>query len=172
MDDLDYEKDLYIDKDSLEECLVEQPELYAKWSKAWADAVKERDHAKENLSIVKADLDMKIRKSWDILGFDKKPTDMAITTWICAQNEYRKANFLLIQSTHAVNVLEAAKWAFQHRKDSLDNLVRLFLSNYYSDSKAVGKEARDMLSDMRQKKHLDVVEDNPRTQLLRRRSKK
>ena len=167
--DLNYEKDLHIDKDSLEECLVEQPELYAKWSIIWADATQERDHAKENLNIVKAELDMKIRKSWDILGYDKKPTDMAITTWICAHDKYRKANFELIQKTHAVNVLEAAKWSFQHRKDALDNLVKLYLNNYYSDSKAVGQEARDMLSTMRQDKHLDVVEKNPRTKLLKRR---
>ena len=167
--DLNYENDLRIDKDSLEECLVEQPELYAKWSTIWADAVQERDHAKEDLNVTRADLDMKVRKSWDILGFDKKPTDMAITTWICAHADYRKANFILIQKTHATNVLEAAKWSFQHRKDSLDNLVKLFLSNYYSDSKAVGQDARDMLRDMRQDKHLDVVEKNPRTQKLKRR---
>lgn len=169
--DLNYKQDLRIDKDALEECLVEQPELYGKWSTAWAEAVKERDQSKEQLNLVKADLDMKLRKSWDILGFDKKPTDMAITTWICAQKDYRDANFHLIQATYNVNVLEAAKWAFQHRKDALDNLTKLFLSNYYSDSKAVGVEARDMLADMRQKKHLEVLENNPRAKLLRRRSK-
>ena len=166
---LNYEKDLHIDPDALEDCLVEQAELYGKWSNAWAMAMKERDHAKEKLNLVKADLDMRIRKNWDILGFDKKPTDMAITTWICAHEDYTKANFLLIQSTYAVNVLEAAKWAFQHRKDALDNLVKLFLSNYYSDTKSVGVEARQMLADHRQDKHLDVVEQNPRTKLLKRR---
>ena len=167
--DLNYKEDLRIDRDALEECLVEQPEMYAKWSDAWAQAVKERDEAKEALNLVKADLDMRVRKGWDILGFEKKPTDMAITTWICAHTDYRNSNFHLIQATYNVNVLEAAKWAFQHRKDSLDNLTKLFLSNYYSDSKAVGQEARDMLADMRQKKHLEVLEDNPRSQLLRRR---
>ena len=167
--DLNYEKDLHIDRDSLEECLVKQPELYAKWSTVWADATQERDRSKENLNIVRAELDMKVRKSWEILGFDKKPTDMAITTWICAHEKYRRANFELIRETHAVNVLESAKWAFQHRKDALDNLVKLFLSNYYADSKAVGQDAREMLRDMRQDKHLEVVEENPRTQKLKRR---
>ncbi|KXH69814.1 MAG: hypothetical protein AM326_01705 [Candidatus Thorarchaeota archaeon SMTZ-45] len=167
--DLNYKDDLAIDKDSLEECLVEQPELYAKWSQVWAQAVRERDEAKEALNLVKAELDMKIRKSWDILGFDKKPTDMAITTWICAQKDYRDANFILIQATYNVNVLEAAKWAFQHRKDALDNLTKLFLSNYYADSKAVGKETRDMLDDMRQKKHEAVLDNNPRAIKLKRR---
>ena len=134
-----------------------------------AQAVKERDEAKEQLNLKKADLDMKIRKSWDILGFDKKPTDMAITTWICAQKEYRDKNFLLIQATYHVNVLEAAKWAFQHRKDALDNLTKLFLSNYYVESKAVGQETREMLKDMRHKKHEDVLDNNPRSVKLKRR---
>ena len=169
MTDLNYEKDLHIDKDSLEDCLVEQAELYGKWSNAWAQAVKERDQAKENLNKKKADLDKKIRKSWDILGFDKKPTDMAITTWICAHQDYRAENFHLIQATYNVNVLEAAKWAFQHRKDALDNLVKLYLNNYYADSRTVGRDARDMLADIRQDKHLEVVEKNPRTQKLKRR---
>jgi hypothetical protein len=100
MMDLNFEDDLAIDKDALEECLVEQPGLYAKWSKAHSEAVKERDRAKEKLNIVKADLDMKVRKSWDILGFDKKPTDMAITTWITAHEDYRRANFGLIEATY------------------------------------------------------------------------
>jgi hypothetical protein len=169
MTDLNYENDLHIDKDSLEECLVEQPRLYGKWSNAWAQAIKERDQAKEDLNIKRAELDMKIRKSWDIHGFDKKPTDMAITTWICAHEEYRRKNFHLIQATYNVNILEAAKWAFQHRKDALDNLVKLYLNNYYADSKAVGQEARDMLSTMRQDKHLEVLEKNPRTIKLKRR---
>ena len=168
MADLNFEDDLRIDQDALEECLVAQPDLYAKWSTAHAQAIKERDMAKEALNVVKADLDMKIRKSWEILGFDKKPTDMAITTWICAQEEYKDANFHLIEATYSVNVLEGAKWAFQHRKDSLDNLTKLFLSNYYSDSKAVGPETRGMLEDMRKTKHMDVVEQNPRTARLRR----
>lgn len=169
-DELNYEEDLQIDKDSLEECLIEQPELYGKWSKVWAQAVKERDQSKEQLNVTKADLDKQIRKSWDILGFDKKPTDLAITTWICAQQEYRDANFRLIEATYSVNVLEGAKWAFQHRKDALDNLVKLFLSNYYSESKAVGQEARELLADMRQSKHLETLEKNPRSKLLRRRN--
>ena len=88
---------------------------------------------------------------------------------MCAQSTYRDANFLLIEATYAVNILDTARWAFQHRKDALDNLVKLFLSNYYSESKAVGREARDMLADMRQDEHLGVLEKNPRSKLLRRR---
>ena len=171
MVDLNYEQDLSTDKDALEECLVEQAELYGKWSKAHAQSIKERDDAKDLLNVVKADLDMKVRKNWDILGFDKKPTDMAITSWILAHKDYRASNFHFIEANYNMNVLEGAKWAFQHRKDSLDNLVKLYLNNYYADSRAVDQDAREMLSDMRQKKHMEIVEDNPRTKLLRRRSK-
>ena len=171
MIELNYEKDLHIDKDALEDCLIDQPSLYGKWSNAWARAVRERDQAKETLNIVKADLDMKIRKNWDILGFDKKPTDMAIITWICAQEDYRGANLVLIEAAYAVNVLETAKWAFQHRKDALDNLVKLFLSNYYSDSKSVGQEARTMLAEMRQDRHLETLDKNPRSKSLKRRKR-
>lgn len=166
--ELNYEDDLAIDPDALEECLVEQAELYGRWAKAHAQSIKERDHAKEQLNIVKADLDMKCRKNWEVLGFDKKPTDLAITTWILAHKDYRTSNFHFIEANYATNVLEGAKWAFQHRKDDLDNLVKLFLANYYSDSKAVGSEARGMLSEMRQSKHMETVENNPRTNRLRR----
>jgi len=166
-DDLNYKEDLAIDKDALEICLVEQPDLYGKWSKAWADSIRDRDRAKENLAVVKAKLDRQVRQSWDILGFDKKPTDLAITTWINAHEDYQEANFLVIEATYESNVLEGAKWAFQHRKESLDNLVKLFLSNYYADSNAIGTEAREMLTDMRKDQHEKVLDNNPRAKKLK-----
>ena len=73
---------VWIDLNSLDNELINQPILYAKYSNAWAMAIREQARAKEKLNMVKADLDSKARKSWEILGFDKRPSEPQIAVWI------------------------------------------------------------------------------------------
>lgn len=167
----EYRKDLSIDKYSLEEALLEQAELYAKWNAKWAKAVKEKSDAKEELDNIKSELDKKARKSWEILGFPKQPTDQMVNNWIPSQTEYREQTFLFIEATYRANVLEGAKWAFENRGRSLTDLVKLYLSGYYADEKMVGKDARDLLDEIRKEKHLDALNKDNQRNLLKRRKK-
>ena len=63
-DDLNYERDVKIDPNRLEQCLVEQAELYAKWTTEWAKATKEKDKAKDKLGIVRSKLEKQARANW------------------------------------------------------------------------------------------------------------
>lgn len=170
-DELDYGNDVKIDPNSLEQCLVEQAELYAKWATAWATAVKERRRAKEARAIVHAELEKKARAKWEILGFPKQPTDQMVSNWIPSQDEYKEANFYFIEAEFKANVLEGAKWAFDHRSKALSELVKLFLSGYYADEKMVDKEARTLLEDIRTDNRLRDLNKNDQRKLLKRRKK-
>jgi len=167
----EYKKDLHIDKYSLEEALLGQAELYAKWNAKWAEAIKEKRSEKEALEIVRSKLDQKARKSWEILGFPKQPTDQMVNNWIPNQIEYKEQMILYIEASYRANVLEGAKWGFDNRSRALTDLVKLYLSGYYADEKMVGKDARDLLDEIRKDKHLDTLNKDDQRTLLRRRKK-
>ena len=167
----EYKKDLHIDKYSLEEALLEQAELYAKWNAKWAEAVRNRAHAKEELEVTRAELDRKARTQWEILGFHKSPTDQMVNNWIPSQTKYKEKLLLLTEATYNAQVLEGAKWAFDHRSKALTDLVKLYLSGYYAEEGMVGKDARDLLDQIRSDKHKDALNEQDQRTLLQRRKR-
>ena len=166
-----YEADLKIDKFSLEEALMNQAELYAKWATKWSEAVKEKNRAKEDLDVTKEELTRKARQQWEIFGFHKLPTDTMVTTWLPGQTEYKEKMMFLTEATYNANILDGVKWGFEHRSRALSDLVRLYLSGYYADEKTVGKEARELLTEIRTDKHLDALNKDDQKTLLKRRKK-
>ena len=58
----DFKTEIFIDKNSLDEELVRQPQLYCYWAERETEALYERDKCKEKLDLVKAELDGDIRK--------------------------------------------------------------------------------------------------------------
>jgi hypothetical protein len=169
---LDYENDVKIDPQSLETCLVNQAEDYAKWNKAWAQATRERDQAKENLNVVWEHLAKKARTDWDLYGFFKVPTDGMIKEWVPAQQKYIDANIEYIDSAYKVNILAGAKQAFEHRKSALSDLVKLYLSGYYADENLVGKEARELLQEIRTKDHIEQLNKTDQRKKLKLKRRK
>lgn len=167
--ELDYENDTKIDRHRLEECLTEQAELRTKWSKAWAIAVKERDLAKEYFDLTISDLSRNARKNWEILEFPKAPTDAMVKEWMPSQEEYKEASAHLIDCTFNMNVLSGSKSAFDDRSKGLSDLVKLWLNGYYADERMVGKEARDLLDDIRKEDHIEQLNKTDQRKKLRRR---
>lgn len=170
MDD-SYADDLKIDKFSLEEALMNQAELSTKWTAAWAGAVKEKGRAKDDLEVTKEKLTRKARQQWEIFGFHKLPTDTMVLTWLPGQAEYKEKMIYLTNSTYDANILDGVKRGFEHRSRALSDLVRLYLSGYYADEKTVGKEARELLTEIRRDKHLDALNEDDQKTLLKRRKK-
>lgn len=131
---MNYQDDVSIDKHSLDEELVRQPNLFMLYAKEVVEAIVTRDRAKENLDVVKAMLDAEIRNNWETV-FEKKPTETAITNWIIQQEKYKEVVENYIEAKKQASILEAAKEAMNHKKSSLGKLVELFLAGYYSDVK-------------------------------------
>ena len=170
MDD-SYQSDLKIDKYSLEEALLSQAELYAKWTAKWAEAIKEKGRAKEDLEVTDSKLVRRARAEWEILGFPKSPTDSMVTTWLPAQEEHKEKQLYLTEAAYDANILDGVKWAFEHRSRALSDLVRLYLSGYYADEKSVGPDARNLLDEIRKDKHIDQINKDDQRTLLKRRNK-
>lgn len=126
--ELDFEKELNIDPDALDVELVRQPGLYFRYSKMLAEAEKKVSSFKDELSMVRADLDKEIRSN----AGDKKPTENQITNAINADERYGVANAKLIEALYEMNVIQGAVRAMDHRKSALSDLVKLQGQSYFA----------------------------------------
>ena len=128
---MNYEQDMTIDPDSLDVEWIEQPRLMLQYSRHAAKTRLEVERKKEELDIVRAGLDMKIRvdpEKYDIV----KLTESVVSSTIITQKEYMVANeeFLLLQ--YESNMVQGAVRALEGKKTALENLVKLHGQQYFA----------------------------------------
>lgn len=129
-----YSEDLKIDFAQLDLNWRDQAANYMHWSNKWVAAVSERDRAKENLDVIRAEVDREIREAYS----GKKPTEAAISALVSTNTRYRKASDQLIDLNEKVNLFVSAKSAFEHRKKALEGLTQLWVNGYWSEPKISG----------------------------------
>ncbi len=130
---MDYEKDLEINELALDREWISQPKLFMQYAEQQAHVLKARDLAKEVVDVVHAELDSEARKQLSIDG--KKPTEAQIANWIIQQEEYRNAVAEFIEATFLANMTTNTVRAMDQRKTALENMVRLWIGQYYSTPK-------------------------------------
>lgn len=143
---MDFEKDLQIDKYGLDEEWSKQASTFHKWSVQLAEAEMERDRAKENVDLVRAELDMLIRQKPYEFKIEKI-TEAAINSAIITDKKYKDSvdEYLKLKYNH--KIIQSAIESLNHKKFALDNLVRLFLSEYYL-REAPPQDRTSMLNEM------------------------
>lgn len=128
----DHSKLFTIDKHHLDEELVKHPKELHKYAELLADAEEEHSTKKARLEIVEAELSKDIRS--DPVKYDlPKVTEDAIRNTVILQERYQTAKAKLIAAKHKVDVLEAVVEALRDTRSMLENLVKLFLSDYYAE---------------------------------------
>ena len=163
----EYKTDLQTSLENLDRNWLEQPGLFMKWGERWANAVAVKDRAKENLEVLKAEIDSEIRKDWKGFGFDSKPTEAGISAAITIEPRFRAANAAHIDAMEEVNIMAVAKSAFEHRKKQLDNLTSLYLAGFFSKPKL--QDAHDPDFPMGHPQQKALAEKNKPTPIPRRR---
>ena len=138
--DLDFSEDVKIDKHELDRELINQPSLYREYAKAYAHSLKVRDKARARIDLVKAEVDSDIRTNYEKFGFDKKPTEAAITQAIIKSEEYNEVYDDFIEKNTEAKIIGHSVEAFVQRKDMLIYLTKLFLSGYYSESTSIHED--------------------------------
>lgn len=158
---MNYQKELEIDLGRLEENLTDQPQLVMKYGELWAEKIAERDRAKENLSIVEAELDGYARANWVDVS-DTKMTEKSILGYVLNNDKRKSAMEELISITEETNILSVAKVAFEHRKKALEGLVSLFIANYYADPKIAKRDINEVQSSERKETQQKELNKNLR----------
>lgn len=166
--EFNYEEDLAIDPAILDEEWLRHPQLFMQYSEELANAIEERDYAKDRLDVKKAELDADIRKDPDEYGISKV-TEAVVAGTVAIEiaeatetDEFRAAN-------KRVALLQGAVRAFEHRKKALENLVQLNIAGFFAGP----KEPRDLPPGKRMR---DIAEDNAgrkqRQKINRKRTRK
>lgn len=128
---MSYEQDMYIDENVLDVELLKQPSLVAKYSRMLADAQQDKDIAKERLELLRSEISLDIRDNPSKYKLDKV-TEGSITACILMEEDFQEAQKEVHATTHKVNVLTGIMKSLDHRKSTIENLVKLFGQNYFA----------------------------------------
>jgi hypothetical protein len=128
-----FEKDLEVNENALDEEWIKQPYLYMSYAEAAAHAIQKAKEIKEKVNIIKAEADNRIRKDYEEKAL--KITETRINTYIPLDEEVQKINSELRKAELEVDLLNAGCKAMDHKKKALERLVDLNLSGYFSAPK-------------------------------------
>lgn len=138
----DFQSDVSIDKDNLEEEWILHSSLYLYYSTQYAKATFQKDQAKSELEWITAELDLEIRSNPRKYGFPSKPTEGGIKNTIIVNKKYQEASEKFNKKTRLFNVLTGVKTALEHRKHALGNLVALKIGGFYSEPRNIVKDVK------------------------------
>ena len=127
----EYGNDMQIDETALDVEWLQQPTLMFKYSKILAKNKMFLDKAKEELDILKAGIDRKIRLSPEDFGLSKL-TETVINNTIIQEKEYIDLSNDVIDARYEVEMAGAAVRSLQDKKSALENLVKLHGQNYFA----------------------------------------
>jgi hypothetical protein len=128
---LNYEQDLRIDDASLDLEWLDQASLFMKYAKHLAETRKVLDEAKQELDIVKSEVDKSIREHPERFNIEKV-TEGAIQSTILTHKDYQKAYQYMLDSKYEVDMASNAVQAMQIRKEALENMVKLHGQSYFA----------------------------------------
>lgn len=128
-----YENDLKINKHDLDNEWINQPFLQMKYVRLAAEAETKMRKKKEHLEITKASLYLQIRAMKETTK--QKVTEAILDAEIKTSPEYSNVFEEYLETLEIYKILSGAVEAFQQRKSSLENMVKLYLNNYFSHPK-------------------------------------
>lgn len=139
LDDMDYDKysqemesDSRIDPFTLHTCEAEQPLLYGKWARWYADVFGSMKECEHDLKILEAEASSYIRDNPEKYDLEKV-TDKAIDALVTLDKEVKEKRKELLRWRKADKFFEAGKDAMDQRRTMLKTLSELWLGEYYSE---------------------------------------
>ena len=160
---LNYQEDIKIDKYHLDTCWEEQQELSIKYSELSVDANKQKEQSELNVEIIEEDLKtilanlvLEVKFNYRDYNFEKPPSDSAANAWAITQDKYKEKQQELrevrkeaIEARDLAFRLRNVAREFSERRFSLQELTKLFLNGYYSES---GRDIREQAN--------NIIEEN------------
>jgi hypothetical protein len=145
--DRDLDDLLQPDKDALDKEWVEHSDYVYLFLDEMAEARIKMDAAKDNIEVVKAELDSQIRKDPQKFGLEKL-TETLISNTIILLEDYGNVLKQYLEAKEEYYQASNACTAMEHRKSALENLVVLHGRGYWADPierKDVEKETEKMV---------------------------
>lgn len=153
--DKEYENDLKIDPDKLDQEWLNQSNLFMKYAEMAAEAKKKMDEAAENVKVVRSVLIKECKYKF------KKATAQEVEAYYREDKRHKSAKQKQIQAEFEYNILNNAVFAFHQRKTALENLTKLWVGQYYSSPQANEDTDNEKISEMRKKASRDKIRNGP-----------
>jgi len=138
---------LEIDEYNLEREWAKQPKLYFRWAREAARSRSLMDEAKAQLEIARAEVDSGVRADPEGNGIEGKVTEKMVEAVVVQSVVYIKAVRHLGKAKYRYEIVSALVSALEQRKSALEYLVKLRLSEYYSEPRAP-RESREAVEEM------------------------
>jgi len=140
--------DFQIDDLNLREEWLRQADLYFSYAEKAATARSAYDAAAQELSVVEADLSLDIRANPRHYDLDDKVTEAAVKSTLFLQKGVRRAQKIVREAKHDLDIAQAACTALEHKKRALTMLVELNTAKYFADPKiTASSEMREAAQD-------------------------
>lgn len=138
MGEVNFEKDLSIDKYALDMEAISMPSIYFRYADLVREAKSVVSEKKDNLSAITAETNIRIREEASQGG--KKLTEKLVESMVDCDKEVLEAKKELRMAQADLDRLNVALSALETKKSEIDNLVKLFCSSYYANKevKATG----------------------------------
>lgn len=125
------EQGLNINRNALEVAAEQQPDLFYRVSKALEMSISERDAAEQDIKNKEARVDQEIRKKY--ANSEVKTTEAQIKAEVRLHKTVQAAEEEYLRLREECGLLAALKDAYKQRGYAINNLVELYLGNYYSE---------------------------------------
>lgn len=159
---MDFQKDIEIDQNALDQEWIAQPVLYMRYAELEAEARRTMDEEKVRSDVVRAKLDAKIRENPEDYGISKV-TEGSILSAIQQDEDYLESQTALRTAKYQLDMISGAVRALDHRRKALENLVYLHGQSYFSEPSTKRLHQDD-------KEAIDNVKKKASRELVRRRS--
>lgn len=138
----DFNSDLKINKYRLDEECLSHSTRYAYYSEAQAVSKSNISKQKDNLELVTAEANIRIRKEKSESG--EKVTESLIASYLTMDKEVQKAKSELREAEEVYARLSVAVSAMETRRSELDNLVKLYCAGYFSTVNSDGNMKKNV----------------------------
>jgi len=151
--EFDFENDVSIDHDALEVEWLRQPSLHAIYSRKLVEANDRLRKAEQRMKMVRSDLILEANEDPDkYLGKGIKPTAPIVEAYYRTHEDHEAAKKKFFEAQYEVEMFQNAINALNTKKQALENLVKLYMSGYFSGPKEphnIGKEFRERVEEVK-----------------------
>jgi predicted RNase H-like nuclease (RuvC/YqgF family) len=131
-EEFNYEDDLHIDVNAIDEEFLIQPNLLWKYGKEQGRLKAEVDFLKERLEVRKSKISLQVRNDPESFGASKKLTESGIGDIVRCDESVRSLTKRLNETKHQLDILNTALTSLEAKGRSLEAIVKLMGLDYFT----------------------------------------
>ena len=148
---MDYQDDIRIDESALDVEWLEQSELAMKYGRHYAFCKKRLTEADEKVKVVRAELIARANSNPLKYCNKDKPNAADLEAYYRMHPKHKAAKDEWVKAQFELDIAEIAKNEISFtRKGALENLVKLYLGQYFAGPKV----PRDLIKEMKEKRRI------------------